>query len=238
PLYGAQKDPVPGQPLAGQPAVPQVQAQAARGPWPLPAGQPPLLQAGQPLPPALQQLLAALGLPAPAVAPAVAPAAPPSAPVAQVAPAAPGGGVEVRRVQDPTKSIRRIHTKVDNKVAGPIYKGTSPGELSVSNNPVLFQDKLSKMLSTSDGGIWTLTVDRLVGSSYLRPAFDRMSPLRRELLQEFVGDTLATYDELMSTELVEVPSIDGSFSRVPAREVSATEWLRKLVREGMRQSGA
>ena len=42
----------------------------------------------------------------------------------------------------------------------------------------------------------------------------------------------------MSTEMVEVPAIHGSFARSPAQDVSASEWVRKLVREGMPQSGS
>ena len=47
---------------------------------------------------------------------------------------------------------------------------------------------------------------------------------------------MGTYDEMLSNEMVEMPAIDGSFSRIPAHELSATEWLRKLVREGQQQS--
>lgn len=32
--------------------------------------------------------------------------------------------------------------------------------------------------------------------------------------------------------------LDGSFAQIRAQEVSATEWVRKLMREGMLQSGA
>ena len=55
------------------------------------------------------------------------------------------------------------------------------------NNSVLFQDKLSKMLSTTDGGAWTLTPDRLMGLSHFRPALDRMTPLRREYCRNSRG---------------------------------------------------
>lgn len=72
------------------------------------------------------------------------------------------------------------------------------------NNPVLFQDKVSKVLSTTDGGIWALTPDdpAISGLSHLRPVLDRRTPLRREWLQEFIGDHLGTHDELTSTEVV------------------------------------
>ena len=33
--------------------------------------------------------------------------------------------------------------------------------------------------------------------------------------------------------LLEVPMIDGSFTRIEARKASATEWLRKLVHKGV-----
>ena len=108
------------------------------------------------------------------------------------------------------------------------------------NNPVLFQDKVSKVLSTTDGGIWALTPDdpAISGLSHLRPVLDRRTPLRREWLQEFIGDHLGTHDELTSTEVVEGPAIDGSFAQIRAQEMSATVRLRTLVREGMMQSGA
>ena len=221
PAYGAQQGPVPGPPplppVGGQPAV-----QVAPGQQIL-------------LPHALQQLLAALGVPAPAVE-SVAPVVP----AAAIAPGRAGEARGLRGPQDITKAIRRIHDKMDGKATGPIYKGTSSAALSIHNNPVLFQDKVSKVLSTTDGGSWALTPDRATpsGLSHRRPELDSMTPLRRELLQEFIGDHLGTHDELTSTEIVEVPAIDGSFARVQSQEVSATEWLRKLVREGMLQSGA
>ena len=229
PGYGAQQGPVPGpppQPLGGQPAVPLGLAQAA------PGQQVPLNPV---LNPALQQLLAALGVPAPAVAPA--------APAAQVAAAAPrgaGGTHGSRERLDPSKAMRRIHDKMDGKATGAIYKGTSTAKLSIHNNPVLFQDKVSRVLSNADGGVWALTPDRPAASglSYLRPEVDNMTPLRRELLQELIGEDLGTHIELTSSGIVEVPTLDGSFAQIRAQDVAATEWLRKLVREGMLQSGA
>ena len=131
---------------ATQAAPGQVQvqaAQAAPGSW-HPYARQRLLQAGQLLRPVLQQLLA-LGVAAPAQ----------SAPVTQVASLAPGGGEEARGLKgmlDPTEAIVRIHSKVDGTASGPIYKGTSPEELCVHNNPVLDQKKLPKILSTTDGG--------------------------------------------------------------------------------------
>ena len=117
--------------------------------------------------------------------------------------------------------------------------GPSLAKLSIHNNAVPFQDEMVKVISTTVGGVWALTPDRpnLTGLSHHRPSLDRMTPLRRELLQEIIGDHLGTYDEMLSNEMVEVPAIDGSFSRIPAHELSATEWLRKLVREGQQQSG-
>ena len=72
------------------------------------------------------------------------------------------------------------------------------------NNPVLFQDKVAEVLSPTDGGTWALTPDRpaVSGFFHLRSMLDRMAPLRRELLQEFIVDHLGTHDELTSTEVV------------------------------------
>ena len=90
---------------------------------------------------------------------------------------------------DPSKAMRRIHDKMDGKATGAIYKGTSTAKLSIYNNPVLFQDKVSRVLSNADGGVWALTPDRPAASSlsYLRPEdrpeVDNVTPLRRELLQ-------------------------------------------------------
>ena len=65
-----------------------------------------------------------------------------------------------------------------------------------------------------------------------------MTPLRRESSQNVLGDHLGTHDELSSTEYVKVPTIDGSFTHIEARKVSASEWLRKLVQKGLQQIGS
>ena len=57
----------------------------------------------------------------------------------------------------PSKAMRRIHDKMDGKATGAIYKGMSTAKLSIYNNPVLFQDKVSRVLSNADGGVWALT---------------------------------------------------------------------------------
>lgn len=129
--------PVPPPPLGGQPAAPQGQAQAVPpGLWPP--------QAGQPLPPALQQLLAVLGVPAAAVA-AIPVAQAPSG--AQAAPAALGVGGEVRGLrgmQHPNKAIRRIHDKIDGKATGPIYKRTSQGNCPCITTQSSFRKRLPR----------------------------------------------------------------------------------------------
>lgn len=114
------------------------------------------------------------------------------------------------------------------------------GELSVHNSAVLFQDKIAKVFSTTDGGIWALIQDRpsISGLSHFLPELDRLTPLQWELLQELTRDNVGTHDGLTSTETVEVPAIDGSLARIRAQDMPATEWLGKLVCEGMLQSGA
>ena len=168
----------------------------------------------------LQPLLAALGVPAPAVAPA--------APAAKVAVAARRVGGETRGSRERLESneaMRRIHDKMDGKATGPIYKGISEAKVSIHNNPVLFQDKVASVLSNANGGVWALTPDRrtVSGPSLLRPELDSMTALRRELPQELIGEDLCTYIELTSSGIVEVPTIDGSFAQIPAPEVWATE---------------
>ena len=83
---------------------------------------------------------------------------------------------------------------------------------------VLFQDKLAKVVSMTDSGVWALTPDRPSRSvlSHHSPSLDHMTPLRREVLQGVLADHLGTYDELLSTELVEVSTIDGSFTQTEA----------------------
>ena len=161
--------------------------------------------------------------------------------MAQATPAAPMGTAEMRGlrwVEDPNKAIMRLRGKINSKTTGAIYTGPSPAKLSIHNNAVLFQDKLVKALNTTDGGVWAPTPDHpsLTGLSHHRPSLDRMTPLRSELLQ-IIGDHLGTHDEILSNAMVEVPAIDGSFSPIPAHELPATEWLRKLVGEGQQQSG-
>ena len=101
-----------------------------------------------------------------------------------------------RRLQDPNKAIWRIRGMIHSEVTGPTYTGASQETLSISNNAVLFQGKLAKVLSMTDGGVWALTLDRpsSSGLSHHRPSLDHMTPLRRELLQDVLGDHLGTYD--------------------------------------------
>ena len=76
-----------------------------------------------------------LGIPAPVASAAAG---------AQVAAAARGEAGEsrsVREMQDSHNALRRIHDKIDGKTSGPIYKGTSSGELSVRNNPFLIRTR-------------------------------------------------------------------------------------------------
>lgn len=105
--------------------------------------------------------------------------------------------------------------------AEPIYQGTLLAALSIHNSPVLFQDKVSKVLSATDGGIRALTPDRSVALalSHLHRELDRIAQLRSELPQEYMGNHLGTHDELTATKIVELPEIDGSLAQVPAQEV-------------------
>ena len=70
----------------------------------------------------------------------------------------------------------KIHCKT---TTGAIYTGPSLAKLSIGNNAFLFQDKMVKVLSTTDGGVWALTPHRsnLTGLSHHRPSLDRMTPL-------------------------------------------------------------
>ena len=121
-----------------------------------------------------------------------------------------------------------------------MFSGTSGGPPSILNSGVLFQDKVSKVLGATDGSKLSLPVDtqNQTGTSHRRPTLDRMSPLRREFLQDSFSDSLCTYDELTSHGSVSVPQVDGTFHLVPAHQVTMTEWLRILNREGLMQSGS
>lgn len=63
-----------------------------------------------------------------------------------------------------------------------------------------------------------------------------MSPRRRELLQDLFSNSLSACDELMSHGAVSVPQIDGIFRQQLPPQVTMTEWLCVLTREGLLQS--
>lgn len=120
----------------------------------------------------------------------------------------------------------------------PLIFRKSGGPLSILNSGVLFQYKVSKVLSAMNGGTLPLPVDaqNQTGTSHRRPTLDCLLRLRRQLLQDLTGDSLSTYDELTSHGSVCVTQIDGTFHLVPAQQVTMTERLHILTGEGLMQS--
>ena len=178
----------------------------------LPQGPPPPVYGRQrgPIPePLLRKILVAVGVLAQVLGiPAQEASAASGAQVAAAARREAGEGRSVRGMKDPTKALTRIHDNIDSKVSGPIYKWTSAGNCPCTTTQSFFCTRSPRYLVAADGGIWVLTPDRSsnAGLSHLRPELDRMSSLRRDLLQEIIGDHLGTHDGLTSTELVEVPA--------------------------------
>jgi len=107
------------------------------------------------------------------------------------------------------------------------------GELSWRNDPVLFVDKLTKIMSQVEGAAWAMPQDQFStdGINPARPRADRLTPWRVECFGKLIADTLATRDLMRPHSAVEVPLVQGGFCHIPFEEVTTKEWCRILVAE-------
>ena len=130
-----------------------------------------------------------------------------------------------------SKIVRNVRARVVQTHSLPMYLGPSTqGERTVANSAVLFQNHVSKILATTDDGVFALPQDSPENSVW-RTRADALTSKRRELLTDLLADYLPTYCLMTESQPVVVYRISGQCEPTQVRHVTATDWLRLLVRE-------
>ena len=130
-----------------------------------------------------------------------------------------------------SKILRNVRARVVQTHSLPMYLGPSTqGERTVANSAVLFQNHVSKILATTDDGVFALPQDS-PGNPVWRTRADDLTSKRRELLTDLLADYLPTYCLMTESQPVVVYRISGQCEPTQVRHVTATDWLRLLVRE-------
>ena len=130
-----------------------------------------------------------------------------------------------------SKILRNVRARVVQTHSLPMYLGPSTqGERTVANSAVLFQNHVSKILATTDDGVFALPQDS-PGNPLWRTRADDLTSKRRELLTDLLADYLPTYCLMTESQPVVVYRISGQCEPTQVRHVTATDWLRLLVRE-------
>ena len=130
-----------------------------------------------------------------------------------------------------SKILRNVRARVVQTHSLPMYLGPSTqGERTVANSAVLFQNHVSKILATTDDGVIALPQDS-PGNPVWRTRADDLTSKRRELLTDLLADYLPTYCLMTESQPVVVYRISGQCEPTQVRHVTATDWLRLLVRE-------
>ena len=113
----------------------------------------------------------------------------------------------------------------------PMYLGPSTQEeRTVPNSAVLFQNHVSKILATTDDGVFALPQDSPENPVW-RTQADVLTSKRRELLTDLLADYLPTYCLMTDSQPVVVYRTSGQYEPTQVRHVAATDWLHLLVRE-------
>ena len=130
-----------------------------------------------------------------------------------------------------SKILRNVRARVVQIHSLPMYLGPSTqGERTVANSAVLFQNHVSKILATTDDGVFALPQDS-PGNPVWRTRADDLTSKRRKLLTDLLADYLPTYCLLTESQPVVMYRISGQCEPTQVRHVTATDWLRLLVRE-------
>ena len=130
-----------------------------------------------------------------------------------------------------SKILRNVRARVVQTHSLPMYLGPSTqGQRTVANSAVLFQNHVSKILATTDDGVFALPQDSS-GNPVWRTRADDLTSKRRELLTNLLADYLPTYCLMTESQPVVVYRISGQCEPTQVRHVTATDWLRLLVRE-------
>ena len=128
-----------------------------------------------------------------------------------------------------SKILRNVRAHVVQTHSLPMYLGPSTqGERTVANSAVLFQNHVSKILATTDDGVFVLPQDSPENPVWTRA--DALTSKRRELLTDLLADYLPTYCLMTESQPVAVYRISGQCEPTQVRHVTATDWLRLLVR--------
>ena len=129
------------------------------------------------------------------------------------------------------KILRNVRARVVQTHSLPIYLGPSTqGKLTVANSAALFQNHVSKILATTDDGVFALPQDSPEDPVW-RTRADALTSKRRELLTDLLADYLPTYCLMTESQPVVVYRISEQCEPTQVRHVTATNWLRLLVRE-------
>ena len=112
-----------------------------------------------------------------------------------------------------------------------MYLGPSKqGERTVANSAVLSQNHVSRILETTDVGVFALPQDNPENPVW-RTRADALTSKRREPLTDLLADYPPTYCLLTESQPVVVYRISGQCKSTQVRHVTATDWLRLLVHE-------
>ena len=121
-----------------------------------------------------------------------------------------------------SKILRNVRARVVQTHSLPMYLGPSTqGERTVANSAVLFQNHVSKILATTDDGVFALPQDS-PGNPVWRTRADDLTSKRRELLTDLLADYLPTYCLMTESQPVVVYRISGQCEPMQVRHVTAT----------------
>ena len=130
-----------------------------------------------------------------------------------------------------SKILRNVRARVVQTHSLPMYLGPSTqGGRIVANSAVLFQNHVSKILATTDDGVFALPQDSPENPVW-RTRADALTSKCRELLTDLLADYLPTYCLMTESQPVVVYRISGRCEPTQVRHVTATDWLRLLVCE-------
>ena len=114
-----------------------------------------------------------------------------------------------RNTLNASKILRSVRARVVQTHSLPMYLAPSTqGERTVGNSAVLFQNHVSKILATTDDGIFALPQDSPENPVW-RMRADALTSKRRELPTDLLADYLPTYCLMTESQPVVVYRISG-----------------------------
>lgn len=137
------------------------------------------------------------------------------------------GGGEATQLAKENEQVRR---RIARTATIPVYKGTAPGELTIENSVVLLQDKIWSKLRYAERWTLMLPEDELVNGRWVTKTYSRTA-CRVDLSSELLAAVGTTAAALLSATHVHADLVPRGTDYVPRHKVTATDWLRLLVRE-------